>query len=119
VKERRKQEELEAKKNEGRTERLKAFIHDKETKRRKPPLKTDYEHSVDKSYAKKKQRGSPNSYIEQIPTSTSGTATTNKNKEIPASTSVTAAPEKNEEIPASTSGTARNIKQIPASQPSD
>jgi hypothetical protein len=32
---------------------------------------------------------------------------------------VTAAPEKNEEIPASTSGTARNIKQIPASQPSD
>jgi hypothetical protein len=94
-------------KNEGRTERLKAFIEDKETKRRrKPPLKTDYERSVDKSYAKKKQRGSPNSYIEQIPTSTSGTDTTDKNKEIPASTSGTAAPDKNEEIPASTSGTA-------------
>jgi hypothetical protein len=42
-------------KNEGRTERLKAFEHDKETKRiRKLPLKTDYERSVDKSYAKKK-----------------------------------------------------------------
>jgi hypothetical protein len=54
---------------------------------------------MDKSYAKKKQRGSPNSYIEQIPTSTIGTATTDKNKEIPASTS----------------GTARNIEQIPAS----
>jgi hypothetical protein len=70
---------------------------------------------VDKSYAKKKQRGSPNSYIEQIPASTSGTATTDKNKEIPASTSRTAAPDKNEEIPASMSGTARNIEQIPAS----
>jgi hypothetical protein len=70
---------------------------------------------VDKSYAKKKQRGSPNSYIEQIPVSTSGTATTDKNKEIPALTSGTAAPDKNEEIPALTSGTARNIKQIPAS----
>jgi hypothetical protein len=78
-------------------------------------LKTDYERSVDKSYAKKKQRGSPNSYIEQIPVSTSGTATTDKNKEIPALTSGTAAPDKNEEIPALTSGTARNIKQIPAS----
>jgi hypothetical protein len=57
----------------------------------------------------------PNSYIEQIPVSTSGTATTDKNKEIPASTSGTAAPDKNEEIPASMSGTARNIEQIPAS----
>jgi hypothetical protein len=75
----------------------------------------DYEHSVNKSYAKKKQRGPPNSYIEQIHASTSGTATTDKNKEIPASTSGTATPEKNEEIPASTSGTARNIEQIPAS----
>jgi hypothetical protein len=101
-------------KNEGRKERLKAFIDNKETKRiRKPPLKTDYEHSVDKSYAKKRQRGSPNSYIEQIPASTSGTATTNKNKEIP--TSGTATPDKNKEIPASTSGTATNIEQIPAS----
>jgi hypothetical protein len=57
-------------------------------RRRKPPvqLKTDYEHLVDKSYAKKRQRGSPNSYIEKIPVSTSGTAT-NKNKEqIDAST---------------------------------
>jgi hypothetical protein len=62
-------------------------------------LKIDYERSVDKSYAKKRQRGSPNSYIEQIPASTSGTATTDKNKEIPASTS----------------GTATNIEQIPAS----
>jgi hypothetical protein len=62
-------------------------------------LKTDYERSVDKSYAKKKQRGSLNSYIEQIPASTSGTA----------------APDKNEEIPASTSGTARNVDQIRAS----
>jgi hypothetical protein len=35
---------------------------------------------VDKSYAKKRQRGSSSSYIEQIPASTSGTAT-NKNKE--------------------------------------
>jgi hypothetical protein len=103
-------------KYEGRTERLKAFIHDKETKRRrKPPLKTDYERSVDKSYAEKKQRGSPNSYIEQIPASTSGTATTDKNKEIPASTSGTATLDKNEEIPVSMSGTARNIEQIPAS----
>jgi hypothetical protein len=75
----------------------------------------DYVRSVDKSYAKKKQRGSPNSYIEEIPASTSGTATTNKNKEIRASTSGTAAPDKNEEILASTSGTARNIEQIPAS----
>jgi hypothetical protein len=42
-------------KNEGRTDRLKAFIHDKETKRRrKPLLKTDYERLVDKSYAKMK-----------------------------------------------------------------
>jgi hypothetical protein len=78
-------------------------------------LKTDYERSVDKSYAKKKQRGSPNSYIKQIPASTSGTATTDKNKEILASTSGTAAPDKNEEIPSLTSGTARNIEQIPAS----
>jgi hypothetical protein len=78
-------------------------------------LKTDYEHLVDKSYAKKKQRWSPNSYIEQIHASTLATATTDKNKEIPASTSGTAAPDKNEEIPASTSGTARNIKQIPTS----
>jgi hypothetical protein len=53
---------------------------------------------MDKSYAKKKQRGALNSYIEQIPASTSGTAT----------------PDKNEKIPASTSGTARNIEQIPA-----
>jgi hypothetical protein len=75
----------------------------------------DYERSVDQSYAKKKQRGSPNSYIEQIPASTSGTATTYKNKEIPASTSGTTAPNKNKEIPASTSGAARNIEQIPAS----
>jgi hypothetical protein len=70
---------------------------------------------MDKSYAKKKQRGSSNSYIEQIPALTSGTSTTDKNKEIHASTSGTAAPDKNEEIPASTSGTARNIEHIPAS----
>jgi hypothetical protein len=101
-------------KNKGRKERLKAFIDDKETKRRrKPPLNTDYEHSVDKSYAKKRQRGSPYSYIEQIPASTSGTATTDKNKELP--TSGTAAPNKNKEIRTSTSGTATNIEQIPAS----
>jgi hypothetical protein len=50
-------------------------------------LKSDYESLVEKSYAKKKQWGSPNSYIEQIPASTSGIATTNKNKEIPTSTS--------------------------------
>jgi hypothetical protein len=43
----------------------------------------DYERSVDKSYAKKRQRGSPNSYIGQIPVSTSGTATIDKDKEIP------------------------------------
>jgi hypothetical protein len=73
----------------------------------------DYERLVDKSYAKKRQRGSPNSYIEQLPASTLGTATTDKNKEIP--TSGTAAPDKNKEIPASTSGIARNIEQIPAS----
>jgi hypothetical protein len=102
--------------NEGRKERLKSFIDDMETKRRrKPLLKTDYERSVDKSYAKKKQRGVPNSYIEQIPASTSGNTTTDKNKEIPASTSGTATPDKNEEIPASTSGTTKNIEQIPAS----
>ena len=47
-------------------------------------MKTDYERSVDKSYAKKRQRGSPNSYIEQIPVSTSGTAT--NIEQIPAST---------------------------------
>jgi hypothetical protein len=116
AKERRKQEELEAKKNEGRKERLKAFIDDNVTKRRrKLPLKTNYERSVDKSYAKKKQRGSPNSYIEPIPASTSRTATIDKNKEILASTSGTAAPNKNEEIPASTSGTTSNIKKIRAS----
>jgi hypothetical protein len=62
-------------------------------------LKTDYERLVDKSYAEKRQRGLPNSYIEQIPALTSGTATTDKNKEIPASTS----------------GTATNIEQILAS----
>jgi hypothetical protein len=68
-------------KNKDRKERLKAFIDDKETKRRrKPPLKMDYERSVDKSYAKKRQRGSPNSYIEQIPASTSGTTAPDKNK---------------------------------------
>jgi hypothetical protein len=76
-------------------------------------LKTDYERSVDKSYAKKRQRGSPNSYIEQIPASTSGTAT-DKNKEIPASTLGTAR-NKNKEVPASISGTTTNIEQIPAS----
>jgi hypothetical protein len=75
----------------------------------------DYERSVDNYYVKKKQRRSPNSYIEQIPASTSETATTDKNKEIPASTSGTTTPDKNEETPASTSGTARNIEQIPAS----
>jgi hypothetical protein len=43
-------------KNEGCKERLKAFIDEKEAKwRRKPLLKTDYERSVDKSYAKKRQ----------------------------------------------------------------
>jgi hypothetical protein len=47
-------------------------------------LKTDYERSVEKSYAKKRQQGSPNSYIEQIPASTSGTAT--NIEQIPAST---------------------------------
>jgi hypothetical protein len=42
---------------------------------------------VDKSYQKKRGRGSPNSYIEQIPASTSGTATNkNKEKQIDAST---------------------------------
>jgi hypothetical protein len=49
-------------------------------KNRRVELKTDYERSVDKSYQKKRRRGSPNSYIEQIPASTLGTAT-NKNKE--------------------------------------
>jgi hypothetical protein len=78
-------------------------------------LKTDYERSVGKSYAKKKQRGSPNSYIEQIPASTSGIATTDKNNEIPVSTSGTATPDKNEEIPTSISVAARNIEQIAAS----
>jgi hypothetical protein len=47
MREKRKQEELDAKKNEGRKERLKAFIDKKEAKRRrKPPLKTDYERSA-------------------------------------------------------------------------
>jgi hypothetical protein len=116
LKEKRKRGELEAKKNEGRKERLKAFINEKEAKRRrKPQLKTDYERSVDKSYAKKRQRGSPNSYIEKIFASTSGTATTDKNKEIPASTSGTTATDKNKEIPTSTSGTATNIEKMPAS----
>jgi hypothetical protein len=78
-------------------------------------LTTEYERSVDKSYAKKKRKGSTNSYIEQIPTLTSGTATTEKNKEIPASMSGTVAPDKNEEIPVSTLGTTRNIEQIRAS----
>jgi hypothetical protein len=72
----------------------------------------DYECLVDKSYDKKRQQGSSNSDIEQIPASTSGTAT-NKNKEIPVSTSGTAT-NKNKEIPASTSGTSKNIEQIPA-----
>jgi hypothetical protein len=86
----------------------------KETiRRRKPPLKMDYEHSVDKSYVKKRQRGSQNSYIEQITMSTFGTAT-NKNKEIPMSTSGPAT-NKNKEIPASTSGTATNIEKMPTS----
>jgi hypothetical protein len=90
----------------------------------------DYERSVDKSYAKKRQRGSLNSYTEQIPTSTSGAATPDKYKEISALTSGTTAPDKNKEIPAmlgtaipdknkeiptSTSGIAKNIEQIPAS----
>jgi hypothetical protein len=70
----------------------------------------DSERSVDKSYAKKRQRGSLNSYIEQIPASTSGTATIDKNKEIPASTSGTAATDKNKEIPTSLSGAATNIE---------
>jgi hypothetical protein len=43
-------------KNEGCRERLKAFIDEKEAiRRKKPPLKMDYERSVDKSYAKKRQ----------------------------------------------------------------
>jgi hypothetical protein len=47
----------------------------------------DYERSVDKSYQKKRQRGSLNSYIEQIPVSMSGTSTNkNKEKQIDAST---------------------------------
>jgi hypothetical protein len=70
---------------------------------------------VDKSYAKKRQQGSPNSYIEQIPASTSGTATTDKNKEITASMSGIAGTNKNKEIPASTLATATNIEQILAS----
>jgi hypothetical protein len=75
-------------KNEGRKERLKAFIDEKDAiSRRKPLLETDYELSVDKSYSKKRHRGLPNSYIEQIPASTSGTATNkNKEKQIDAST---------------------------------
>jgi hypothetical protein len=73
----------------------------------------DYERLVDKSYAKKRQQGSPNSYIKQIPASMSGTATTDKNTKIP--TSGTAALDKNKEIPVSTSGTATNIEQIPGS----
>jgi hypothetical protein len=67
---------------------------------------------VDKSYAKKRQRGSSNSYIKQI-LSTSGTAT-NKNKEIPALTSGTAT-NKNKEIAASTLGTSTNTEQVPSS----
>jgi hypothetical protein len=47
--------------------------------------------------------------------STSGAATTDKNKEISASTSGTTAIDKNKGIPALTSGTATNIEQIPAS----
>jgi hypothetical protein len=94
--------------------RLKAFIDEKEAiRRRTPQLKMDYEHSVDKSYVKKRQRGLLNSYIEQIPASTLGTAT-NKNKEMPTSTSGTAT-NKNKEIPASMLGIATNIEQIPAS----
>jgi hypothetical protein len=85
-------------KNEGHKERLKAFRDEGNKRRRKPMLKMDYERSVDKSYANKRQQGSPNSYIEQIPASTSGTATTNKNKEIPALTSGTAAIDKKKEI---------------------
>jgi hypothetical protein len=43
-------------KNKGCKERIKAFIDEKEAiKRRKPPLEMDYERSVDKSYAKKRQ----------------------------------------------------------------
>jgi hypothetical protein len=109
-----KQEELGAKNNEGRKERLKDFIYEKEARRRrKLPLKTDFERSVDKSYAKKRQRGSSNSCIEQIPASTSVTAT-DKNKEIHASTSGTAK-NKNKEVPGSTSRTTTNIEQISAS----
>jgi hypothetical protein len=45
-------------KNEGRKERLKAFIDEKEAiRRRKPPLKTDYERSVDKSYVRRDNEG--------------------------------------------------------------
>jgi hypothetical protein len=50
-------------------------------------VKTDYERSVDKPYQKKRQRGSLNSYIKQIPVSMSGTSTNkNKEKQIDAST---------------------------------
>jgi hypothetical protein len=69
-------------KNEAHKQRLEAFICEREEiRRRKPPVefKMDYERLVDKSYQKKRQ-GLPNSYIKQIPASTSGT-TTNKNKE--------------------------------------
>jgi hypothetical protein len=45
-------------KNEGRKERLKAFIDEKEAiRKRKPPLKTDYERSVDKSYVRRDNEG--------------------------------------------------------------
>ena len=61
--------ELEEKKKDPK--KLKFFIQMKEETKRKLDLDTDYDRSLHKSLEKKRRGGSPNSYIENIPHSSS------------------------------------------------
>ena len=83
-------EEMEAEKNKDRPQKLKAFIEKKEAEKRQEiikPLLSDYDRSLHKSLKKKRQGGSPNSYIDQVPGSTMPQDYRKKKKATQASTS--------------------------------
>jgi hypothetical protein len=75
----RRQRELEEK-NKVDPEKLKFFIKMQEETKRKIELKTDYDRPLLKSLQKKRRGGSPNSYIEQVPASTSSADAKKKNQ---------------------------------------
>ena len=99
-------DEVEAEKNKDRPQKLKAFIEKKEAEKRQEiikPLLSDYDRSLLKSMKKKRQGGSPNSYIDQVPGSTMPQDYRKKKKATQASTS-TKEPSTKKATEASTSG---------------